>query len=88
MSIEFMEPPVRQKSLQIMDYDAIASELKQNRDKWAKIMTTTNATHASQIKKGVKPAFRPAGEFEAVSRSNDQGTIDIYARWVGRTVYR
>lgn len=63
-----------------------AIQLKANPNSWARIQEREKrgdaATAAYQIRKGILAAFRPAGYFEAQSKTVD-GRFFVYARYVG-----
>lgn len=63
-----------------------AAALRRAAGEWARIglyrNAATSGSVANQIKRGKLAAFRPAGAFEAVSRTVD-GQHRVYARYVG-----
>ncbi|WP_420783049.1 hypothetical protein [Streptomyces sp. LPB2020-019-1HS] len=67
-------------------YSETAQILKSKPMKWARILQRARrgdaATTAYQIRKGILAAFRPAGSFEAKSRTKE-GNYYVYARYVG-----
>ncbi|MFE6737563.1 hypothetical protein [Streptomyces tubercidicus] len=65
----------------------IVAQLRARPNEWARIQERDKPGDAAgvayQIRKGILAAFRPAGHFEAKSRTvND--TFCVYARYVGR----
>lgn len=63
--------------------ELVALDLRRNPGRWAVVEEAPNRLSlASQIRDGLYPAFRPAGSFEAVSRSLE-GVVVTYARYVG-----
>lgn len=87
MKIEFVDtPPAPNQGKKLVKrpkYYTIARTLRANPGKWAHIMRDKNSVIANSIKKGTLVSFRPANAFEAVSRTNENGKVDIYARFVG-----
>ncbi len=66
------------------DWEPTATSLKERKGEWAKLDgDTTSPGLAYHIKKGQLKDFRPAGAFEARSTKNEDGTYDIFARYVG-----
>ncbi|MGW0731886.1 hypothetical protein [Streptomyces sp. NPDC002851] len=67
-------------------YDTAAA-LRERHDEWAHIANLGNLNRATnlsyRIRTGRHAAFRPAGTFEARARSVDDGTADVYARYIG-----
>lgn len=89
--IIFEEPPARESGPGMGragtgKYAEIAQRLKVRPGEWAIVATfdRRNTAHmlAYRIKRGVQYAFRPAGAFEATSRTMD-GEHRTYARYVG-----
>lgn len=79
------EPPARTSWSVRRDHVAIAAQLKSHPGQWAIIEAgeRNNINNvAMRIKGGVLPAYRPAGAFEAVTRTKD-GEVCVYARYVG-----
>lgn len=61
-----------------------AEELKMNPGRWALLAENEgNPGLAIYIRQGKSSYWRPAGSFEARSRSNGDGTYRIYGRYVG-----
>jgi hypothetical protein len=88
MKIEFVEAPPaprsgpRSKTRRPKHY-SIARQLKARPGEWALIFRDRTVSTPGVIRKGGMVAFRPAGAFEAVSRSNGKGKVDVYAKYVG-----
>lgn len=87
--LEFVEelPPAKQLGRNASAWLEEAAELKAHKGHWAKLKTFAKSSGAgslsSAIKAGKLAAFKPAGSFEAVSRTNDDGTAVVFARYVG-----
>lgn len=68
------------------EWQPIAEALRARPREWARVKTgakkSTGATLAARIKTGAIAPFRPAGAFEAKSRTIEDGTA-VYARYVG-----
>jgi hypothetical protein len=79
------EPPARTSRTATRDHAAIAAQLKSRPGQWAVIEAgeRNNMNNvAMRIKRGDLPAYRPAGAFEAVTRTKD-GEVRVYARYTG-----
>jgi hypothetical protein len=63
-------------------WQAITSELRSRPGEWARVDTVSNTAFATMLKQGKLGDAEP-GEFEATCRRNDDGSYDIYARYVG-----
>lgn len=81
--IEFRDPPPDGRSS--MDWEPIAEALRGRPGEWALVRTKSGASQAGAINNGRVAALRPIGAFRAISRSDGDGTCDIYARYVGET---
>jgi hypothetical protein len=81
MTIRFENPPQNRRNTK-RDWDAIFTELRANPDQWAIVAEKASPSMANQIKRGAYRSSDP-GEFDAVSRSNGDGTVRIYARFIG-----
>ena len=70
------------------DWTAIGAVLQKKPGKWAVVAVyetvSRAASQAGAIRAGVVSALRPAGAFEAMSRTVD-GECRVYARYVGET---
>ncbi|MEU7163120.1 hypothetical protein AB0A70_00470 [Streptomyces morookaense] len=85
--VEFIGPPPAQKASK---HSRIANELRAHPRTWGVVQrsaTTARAAAAAQaIRKAKLPAYAPAGDFEAVSRTVVEGGVAehrVYARFVG-----
>lgn len=66
-------------------WDAAAEELRSRYGEWAVLYdgpADRFAGLASEIRAGVLPCFRPAGDFDAVTRQHS-GHRTVYARYLG-----
>ncbi|MCX4666554.1 hypothetical protein OG453_07700 [Streptomyces sp. NBC_01381] len=67
-------------------YDT-AAELREHLGEWALIDNRGNLNRATnlsyRIRTGRHAAFRPAGAFEARARTAEDGSADVYARYIG-----
>ncbi|WP_327356417.1 hypothetical protein [Streptomyces sp. NBC_01304] len=67
-------------------YDTAAA-LREHLGKWAHIANVGNRNRATnlsyRIRTGRHAAFRPGGAFEAQARTAEDGTADVYARYIG-----
>jgi hypothetical protein len=80
MEIIREDPPAQSRSGK---YDDVADQLADDIGSWYRIATgATTGTLATNINKGAMRAFQPAGSFEAVSRTQEDG-VSIWARYVG-----
>ena len=80
MEIIREDPPAQRRTGK---YDDVADQLVADPDNWYRIATgATTGGLAAGINKGAIRAFQPAGSFEAVSRSQEDG-VSIWARYVG-----
>ena len=68
---------------------AVASALRASPGRWA-VVRTYDAGHLSaasilahRIKFGKMAAFRPVGDFEATIRTAEDGSVTVYARYIG-----
>jgi hypothetical protein len=65
----------------------IAAALKERPGEWAVIAEGlkpgTSGPMVTRIKKGQRGCWAPAGAFEARGRSNGDGLVRLYARYVG-----
>jgi hypothetical protein len=79
--IKWEEPPTDRRS---RGYGDMAEPLRDKPGEWAKVAEgISSPTLANSIKQARVKSFAPAGSFEAVSRKNPDGGVDIYARYVG-----
>ncbi|WP_143194346.1 hypothetical protein [Micromonospora sp. CB01531] len=63
--------------------ELVARDLREHPGRWALVDESPNRLNlASHIRGGMYPAFRPAGSFEAVTRT-DGTLVRTYARFVG-----
>lgn len=88
MKIEFVKAPpaprIGKRRNGNSKYFQIAKQLKSRPGDWALVLKGARAVTPTLIKKGNLVAFKPAGSFEAVARSNGvKGKADIYARYIG-----
>lgn len=78
--------PTRRSSGPSFDHADAVQKLKAQPSEWAVVQERNKrgdaATAAYQIRKGILAAFRPAGSFEAKSRTED-GKFRVYARYIG-----
>lgn len=58
--MEWQDPPERNTRY---DWQAIAEQLRQNPQRWAKV-ETKSTTYSTLIQRGQVKAFRPAGAYE------------------------
>lgn len=81
------EPPARKVGRQESERSKnIAASLRRMPDKWALVSEgERNDSLAVRIRKGQSPSFR-AGVFEASSRKQEDGTFNIYARFISKPV--
>lgn len=70
---DWAEPPPDHRSEKGGQYRGKRAAMKANPGKWMKVFSTVN--HSSNM-----TPYKRDG-FEAVSRKNANGKIDIYARW-------
>ncbi len=64
-------------------HELIASQLRRRAGEWALVAENPgNSSLAGHIKSASIAAYRPAGAYEAVTRTVD-GVVRIYARYVG-----
>lgn len=84
-SISWESPSAHQSSRGQNDWTGIAAALRGRPGDWAKVFTgkrSTASNNAERIKTGVG-AFKPQGAFEATTRGNGDGAVDLFARYVG-----
>lgn len=83
MVVEFVEiPPTARGRAESPRNKEIAELLKSNPNMWAKVASDEkNDGLAVRIRTGRAKTFA-TGKWEAQSRRNDDGLIDIYARYV------
>lgn len=83
--VEWKDPPPGETSPGKWDDDA--NELRANPGQWAIVRTAnerkTLDTLGTTIRKGRATSWLPAKSFEAVVRSNGDGTYAVYARYIG-----
>lgn len=75
------QPPPRSRRTLHVKHSEFAAALRDRPGQWALFGTFQSSGVAAQIRDGALAAFRPAGTFEATSRTTDAG-IDIYARCI------
>ncbi|WP_116211558.1 hypothetical protein [Streptomyces olivoreticuli] len=84
MYVRFEPLPAERRSQWAHD---VADMLRQRTGEWACIADNENPNRASnlahRIRSGQVAAFRPAGVFEARSRTVEDGTACVYARHIG-----
>jgi hypothetical protein len=87
-ALEWADPPAAKRDRGTLP--RAAAELRAHPGRWAKVLTaaTAGSSQAAAIKTGRHAAFRPAGHFEAATRSagkTPKGTqiYDVYARYIG-----
>ena len=83
--LRWEDPPPQRRSPSRHNWALIAELLRANPKRWAVISEGTRAADAAltrQIKSAMIMAFRPAGHFDACSRSIDGKTV-TYARYLG-----
>ncbi|GHI41097.1 hypothetical protein Sviol_55050 [Streptomyces violascens] len=84
MHARFEPLPAQRRAQNALD---TAQALRERAGEWAHIASTENLNRATnlghRIRSGKHTAFRPAGAFEAKARSTDDGTANVYARYVG-----
>ena len=80
--IKWQEPPPARRGTKSRKWTTIFHQLRKRPGEWALVDSTTTTTTATQIKHGALGGAKP-GEFEATSRKNTAGKLDIYARYVG-----
>lgn len=85
-SVVSWENPPGKGGRREVDHNAVAAELKANAGAWGKIgvypTPSSSGSTANQIRTASLAAYRPAGSFEAMSRTAD-GEYRVYARYVG-----
>lgn len=68
-------------------YDALAAELRAHPQRWALVGETDSWTAAANacnpIRRASIECFEPRGDFEAVARALRDGTVGIFARYLG-----
>ncbi|TFV32278.1 hypothetical protein E4K10_18100 [Streptomyces sp. T1317-0309] len=78
--------PKKPNSTKPSKHEGNAEQLRNHPEQWAPVGTYntagTAASMASIIRTGVLKAYRPAGHFEAASRTVD-GHHRVYARYIG-----
>lgn len=86
MTVEFVEmPPAAQGRAESPRNLEIAEQLQANPNVWAKVATDEASDGlAVRIRTGRAKTFA-TGKWEAKSRRNGDGLIDIYARYVEET---
>jgi hypothetical protein len=78
------EDPAQDERGQRGKYDEFVKELKTRPGQWAVLHPKAeHPSHVPNVNKGKIASFRPAGDFEATSRGNGDGTYKIYVRYVG-----
>lgn len=85
--LRWEEPPPKSREDGGIRWAAIAEELRANPWCWAVVAVGTRAREISiamEIKNGKLAAFRPAGSFDATTRSADN-KVTVYARYVGES---
>lgn len=60
----------------------VARALREKPGQWANIGARSRSC-AHMIRHGGSAPFQPAGSFEAVTRTRDDGKVDVYARYIG-----
>ncbi|MEU9120129.1 hypothetical protein AB0C96_09745 [Streptomyces sp. NPDC048506] len=84
MHARFEALPARRRSQEAYD---TAEALRGRPGEWAHVDSHPNLNRATnqghRIRTGKHTAFRPAGAYEAQTRSTGDGTADVYARYVG-----
>lgn len=83
--LRWEDPPPQRRPPSRHNWALIAEKLRTNPKRWAVISEGSRAADAAltrQIKSAMIMAFRPAGHFDACSRSTDGKTV-TYARYVG-----
>lgn len=86
-SIQWETPPAPRRGREVQDHSAFAETLRSRPSQWARDprvfpSKSTAYTAAASICHGRAKAFRPAGTFEAVTRTIDGESV-VYARFVG-----
>ena len=77
-------PPDTRKPHKPSKWDPIATALKANPGKWARVVTQGNISVAGAAAKGGLKCFRPAGSFESrVTSFATRFTGDVYLRYIG-----
>lgn len=66
----------------MVEWQRIADELRSRPGRWAKVDTVTNTGFATMLDGGRFGDAEP-GEFEATCLTNEDGSHDIYVRYVG-----
>jgi hypothetical protein len=85
--LTFEEPP-RPASItaSVQEQEDAARQLRARPGEWAPVTKQSSAGNAGQfaytVRRGLRKAWLPAGEFEAVARKVD-GEYRVYARFVG-----
>jgi hypothetical protein len=73
--MKWEDPPIGQGTR--YDWQAIAEQLRQNPQRWAKI-EVKSTTYATLIPRGQVMAFRPAGAYEARTSKGS-----LFIRYIG-----
>ncbi|MFJ4010352.1 hypothetical protein [Streptomyces sp. NPDC090026] len=91
MNVRFAPLPPRRSS---QKPHAAAQALRDRPGEWAHIHTHSSGTRdensnrannqSHRIRTSTLVAFRPAGAFEATTRSNEDGTTEVWARYVAK----
>ena len=94
-TVIFEDPPEYSytKSENRADHKEVAAALRKNPNTWGIVSTRYRNTNSSsavadQIRKGLMPAYRPAGAYTAVSRTvrgrEGKKEYRVYAKYVGK----
>lgn len=79
-------PPVKSPKSG-MTYLQAAQEMRDRQGRWALLLEGGTAERAKslvrRINKGKNRAWQPAGDFEAVSRTREDGAVTVWARYCG-----
>ena len=94
IGLKWQDPPAPQNYNQVKGgnvrgqgaHAQVAAQLRKHPGRWALVLTAAakgNSSYPALITGAKFSCYEPAGSFEAVSRSNGDGLVDIYVRYVG-----
>lgn len=67
------------------DSGPLAAALRARPGEWAVVYPAAKSQAAAPAIRRGMGSWAPAGSFEAISRSNEDGTFRVYARFVGES---
>lgn len=87
MILAWGTPPDTSPPTAVTKYAEIAQELKDRQGEWGLIRTGATArggeSLVTRINTGANKHWEPVGHFEATSRSGEDGTLNVWARYLG-----